>query len=37
MPDQNKTISHDWRRFLLLSVQGLIVLVLVIGVGLARP
>ncbi len=34
MPDQNKTISHDWRRFLLLSVQGLIVLVLVIGAGM---
>ena len=31
MPDQAKTVSHPWRRYLRFSVRGLIVLVLVIG------
>jgi Leucine Rich Repeat (LRR) protein len=34
MPDQAKPVSRPWRRFLRLSVRGLIVLVLVIGAGL---
>ncbi len=34
MPDQVKTVARPWRRFVRLSVRGLIVLVLVIGAGL---
>ena len=34
MLDQAKPVSRPWRRYLLFSVRGLIVLVLLIGVGL---
>ena len=34
MADQANSIRGPWRRFLLFSVRGLIVLVLVIGAGL---
>ena len=34
MNDQSKPVSRPWRRFLRVSVRGLIVLVLVIGAGL---
>ena len=33
MTDQAKPVSRPWRRFLRLSVRGLIVLVLLIGAG----
>jgi internalin A len=34
MPDEPKTVSRPWRRFLRFSVRGMIVLVLVVGAGL---
>ena len=34
MPDQAKSVARPWRRFVRLSVRGLIVLVLVMGAGL---
>jgi hypothetical protein len=34
MHNQDKAVSHPWRRYLRFSVRGLIFLVLVIGIGL---